>query len=119
MNEVRPFAPLYTTTAPGVSAGTLEDSVTVAASVAAAESDVFPGTTDNNFRQIQIANKALSWAHVNFGVKGAVTPATAAAGYPVAGLSVVVVTVHPEVNAASVILDEGTGNVIFTRGAGT
>lgn len=118
MNDTRPFAPLYTPTVPGVAAGTLEDSVTVAASTVAAASDRFPGTTDNNFTQIQIANRSTADAHVNFGVHGAVVAATAAS-YPVAPLSVVVVTVHPEVTGASVILDAGTGDVIFTRGAGT
>lgn len=115
--DTRPFAPLYTPTVPGGAAGTLEDSVTVAATTAAADSDVFPGTTGNNFTQIQINNESVATAHVNFGVFGAVVPATAAS-YPVAPLSVVVVTVHPEVNGASVILDVGTGNVIFTRGTG-
>lgn len=118
MNELRPFAPLYNPTVPGGAAGTLEDSVTVAASTAATPSDVFPGVGLNNFTQIQINNESVATAHVNFGVFGAVVPATSAS-YPVAGLSVVVVTVHPEVSGASVILDAGTGNVIFTRGAGT
>lgn len=118
MNDTRPFAPLYNPTVPGGAAGTCENSVVVAASTAAADSAVFPGTTDNNLTQIQINNEAIATAHVNFGVFGAVVPATAAS-YPVAGLSVVVVTVHPEVNAASVILDSGTGNVVFSRGAGT
>lgn len=118
MNDTRPFAPLYTTSAPSI-AGTNQNNVTIAATTAAAPSDVFPGTTLNDFCQIQIANKATGWAHVNFGVFGNVVEATVDNGYPVAPGGVAVVTVNAEVNGASVILDSGTGDVVLTRGAGT
>lgn len=123
-NEVRSFYPLYqkSSVSAGVStAGTLQPSVTVAGTAAAVASTVFPGTDRNNYCQIQIANQAAQWAYVNFGVLGGgltVTPATVAASYPVAPGSVVVVSVDPEVNAASVILASATGNVTFTRGEG-
>ncbi len=129
MNEQRSFYPLYlksteTAVQGGPStqvAGTLAPSVTVAGTAAAVPSTVFPGTTDNNYVQIQIANTSAQWAYVNFGVLLGgltVTAATVASGYPVAPGSVVVVSVDKEVNAASVILASGTGNVIFTRGEG-
>jgi len=124
-NEVRSFYPLYqrsSETAGATTAGTLQPSVTVAGAAAAVASTAFPGTDKNNYCQIQIANQAAQWAYVNFGVLGmsgqTVTPATVAASYPVAPGSVVVVSVDPEVNAASVILASGTGNVTFTRGEG-
>lgn len=118
MNDTRPFAPLYTTTAPGIP-GTNQNNVTVAATTAAADSDVIPGTTLNNFCQIQIANKSTGWAHVNFGVHGSLVAATVDNGYPVAPGGVAVVTVNAEVTGASIILDSGSGNVVLTRGAGT
>lgn len=123
-NEVRSFYPLYqrsSETAGAATAGTLQPSVTVAGTAAAVASTVFPGVDRNNYCQIQIANQAAQWAYVNFGVLGGgltVTAATVAASYPVAPGSVVVVSVDPEVNAASVILASGTGNVTFTRGEG-
>lgn len=121
MHDTKAFFPLYTrsNSTPAVS-GSLQPSVTVAATDAAAESSRFPGTDNNNFTQIQIANKSIEWAHVNFGISGAVVPATVATGYPVAPGAVVVVSVDPEVTAASVILDTAaaTGDVIFTRGEG-
>ena len=55
-----------------------------AANAAAVASTVFPGTLDNNYVQIQIANKTSVWVHVNFGVLGngqTVRPATLA-DYP-------------------------------------
>ena len=126
MQDTQAFDPLYkrSTQTAGVStAGSLVTSVTVAATNAAATaSTVFPGTKRNNNTQIQIANKTSAWAHVNFGVLGlTVTAATVAASYPVAPGSVVVVTVNPEVDAASVILDAAPAastSVIFTRGGG-
>lgn len=121
MHDSRAFAPLYTpsTQNPNV-AGSLQPSTTVAATDAAGASDRFSGTENNNFTQMQIANLSTSWAYVNFGVFGAVVAATVAASYPVAPGAVVVVTVHPEVSGASVILGTAaaTGNVIFTRGDG-
>jgi hypothetical protein len=124
MNEQRSFYPLYlksTETAGVTTPGTLAPSVTVAATSAAVASTVFPGTLDNNYVQIQIANTSAQWAYVNFGVLAGgqtVTAATVATGYPVAPGAVVVVSVDKEVNAASVILASSTGNVIFTRGEG-
>lgn len=124
-NEVRSFYPLYlrsSETAGVATAGTLAPSVTVAAGIAATASTIFPGTDRNNYVQIQIANKTSVWVHVNFGVLAlTVTPATLASSYPVAPGSVVVVSVDPEVNAASVISDgapAGSTSVIFTRGEG-
>ena len=133
MNELRPFYPLYLKSAETavqggpstVAAGTLVASVTVAAGVAATASTVFPGTTQNSYNQIQIANKTSVWVHVNFGVLlggQTVTAPTLAASYPVAPGGVAVVTVDPEVNAASVISDgapASSTSVIFTRGCGT
>lgn len=118
MQDTRAFYPLYSPST-GKTAGTLLPSVTVAATaVSATASTAFPGS--GNFPQIQIANKSASWAQVNFGnlTTGALTAATVAAGYPVGPGAVVVVSVDKEVNAASVILDSGTGNVVFTRGEG-
>lgn len=121
MQETRAFAPLYTATIPGGAAGTLQPCAFMGTTDAAAASPKFPGTDTNNFTQIQIANISTSWAWVNFGVFGAVTPAAAGVGYPVAPGAVVVVTVHPEVTGASAVLQTAaaTGNMAFTRGAGT
>ena len=124
MSDIISFRPLYqrSSQASAVStAGLLLPSVTVAGTAAAVASTVFPGDTVNIFAQIQIANTSAQWAYVNFGtLLGGltVTAATVATGYPVAPGSVVVVTVDREVNAASVILASGTGNVIFSRGEG-
>lgn len=115
--ETRAFAPLYTP-ASGQTPGSLISSVTVAGAATATASTVFPGTLNNQFVQIQIANQTTSWAYVNFGVFGSVTPATVAASYPVAPGAVVVVSVANEVTGASVILGTGTGNITFTRGEG-
>lgn len=120
MQETRAFAPLYTTTIPGGAAGTLQPSAFMGTTDAAANSPKFSGTDTNNFTQIQISNISTSWAWVNFGVFGAVTAAAAGVGYPVGPGAVVVVTVHPEVTGASVILQTAaaTGNMAFTRGGG-
>lgn len=122
MNEQRSFYPMYlrsSETAGVATAGTLAPSVTVAATAAAVASTIFPGTNNNNYVQIQIANTSAQWAYVNFGVLALTVPAaTVATGYPVAPGSVVVVSVDKEVDAASVILASGTGNVTFTRGEG-
>ncbi len=125
MNEQRSFFPLYTTTQytgnPAVaSGGSLQPSVTVAATDASGASAKFSGVNENTYVQIQIANQTTSWAYVNFGQFGAVAAATVAASYPVAPGSVVVVSVDPEVTGASVILGTAaaTGNVVFTRGEG-
>jgi len=120
MNDTRAFAPLYTPTIPGTSTGTLRASAFMGTTDAAAASPKFPGSDPNNFTQIQIANMSTSWAWVNFGVFGAVTPAVLGVGYPVAPGAVVVVSVDPEVSGASVILQTAaaTGNMAFTRGGG-
>jgi len=126
MQDTQSFAPVYRRTVVNAgsanTAGTLQTSVTVTASSSSATaSGVIAGANPNGNNQIQIANKTTAWAHVNFGVLGAITAATVAAGYPVAPGAVVVVTVDPEVDGASVILDAastGSSNVIFTRGAG-
>lgn len=118
MYDTQAFAPSYKPTVPdtgaGGYAGSLQNSVTVAASTVAAASARIPFGGE----QIQIANTSTAWAFVNFGVLGAVVAATAAASYPVAPGTVVVVTVDTEVSGASVILATGTGDVIFTRGRG-
>lgn len=121
MLEVRPFAPLYSATIPGGAAGTLQPCAFMGTTDAAAPSPRFSGVDTNNFTQIQIANISTSWAWVNFGVFGAVVAAAVGVGYPVAPGAVVVVTVHPEVTGASAVLQTAaaTGNMSFTRGAGT
>lgn len=124
MSEIRAFEPLYGPTGPsggpGVATpqGTLQPSVTLAATAASQATAVFPGTQTNYKQQIQIANQATVWAFVNFGVFGNIAAATVAASYPVAPGAVVVVTVDKEVTGATVILASGTGNVTFTRGEG-
>jgi hypothetical protein len=110
-NALSPFYPAYV-------AGNLLPSVTVSGAATHVESTAFPGGKDSGFYQIQIANEAATWAFVNFGVVGTLAAATVAASYPVGPGAVVVVTVHPEVTGASVILASSTGNVVFTRGAG-
>ena len=110
-------------TAGVTTAGTLSPSTTVAAVDTATASAKFAGTNDNNYVQIQIANNTTltaSWAYVNFGVFGNITPATVATGYPVAPGAVVVVSVDKEVTGASVIMGTSgaTANIIFTRGEG-
>jgi glucose/arabinose dehydrogenase len=124
MSEVRAFEPMYSPTGPsggtGVATpqGTLQPSVTLAATAASSASAVFPGSIPSYKQQIQIANQATVWAFVNFGVFGNIAAATVAASYPVAPGAVVVVTVDKEVSGATVILASGTGNVTFTRGEG-
>lgn len=123
MNEQRSFYPMYlrsSQTAGATTAGTLAPSTTVAAVDTATASARFPGTDNNNYVQMQIANLSTSWAYVNFGIFGNVTAATVATGYPVAPGTVVVVSVDKEVAGSSVILGTAaaTGNVIFTRGEG-
>lgn len=127
MSEVRAFEPLYSPTGPsggtGVATpqGTLQPSVTLAASVASQATVVFPGSVTNYKQQVQIANKTTAWAHVNFGVFGNIAAATVAASYPVAPGAVVVVTVDKEVSGATVILDAAPGtatSVVFSRGEG-
>lgn len=120
MNETRAFGPAYKASASGQQ-GTLLPSTTLAATDASQATAQFAGNKDNNgIVQIQIANLSTSWAYVNFGAFGNVAAATVAASYPVPPASVVVVSVHPEVSGATVILGTAaaTGNVIFTRGSG-
>lgn len=120
MQDTQAFAPAYKKSVPDTN-GSLLPSVTVSAS----ESSATASTKINGSGaavQIQIANKTTAWAHVNFGVLGlTLVDATVAASYPVAPGAVVVVTVDPEVDGASVILDAattGSSSVIFTRGGG-
>lgn len=119
--EQAAFEPLYIQSGPNQT-GTLAPSVTHAATDAASASPILTGTNDNNFTQIQIANvtTGTSWAYVNFGRFGSVTPVTVGSGYPVPPNSVVVVTVDPEVNGASAIMGTAaaTANIIYTRGQG-
>lgn len=117
--ETRAFQPNYTKATASAN-GTLQASVTVAASTSAAASGQLGLTSTNGPCQVQIANTTSAWAYVNFGQFGAVTAATVASGYPVAPGAVVVVSVDSEVSGASVILAAGAtaGNVIFTRGEG-
>jgi len=126
MHDTRSFFPLYQPTQqqPTAQVGQLLPSVVVAAvNVTAVPSTVFPGTLDNTYVQIQIANETSVWVHVNFGVlsSGNTVRAATATDYPVAPGSVVVVSVDPEVNAASVFADgapAASTSVIFTRGEG-
>lgn len=121
MEDTRAFRPLYTpsTQNPAV-AGTLLPCAFMGTTDAPSNSPRFPGTDRNSSTQIQIANISTSWAWVNFGVFGSVTPVGAGVGYPVAPGAVVVVTVNPEVTGASAVLQTAaaTGNMAFTRGEG-
>jgi hypothetical protein len=82
---------------------------------------VFPGSTTNYKQQIEISNTTSAWAFVNFGIFGAVTAATVAAGFPVAPGVSRTVTVDKEVTGASVILGAAPATltaIIFSRGEG-
>lgn len=117
--ETRAFAPLYTRSTASAN-GTLQASVTVTGSVAAANSTQL-GFSTNGPCQIQIANTTTAWAYVNFGVLGAVTAATVATGFPIAPGVARTVSVDPEVTGVSVILGAAPGTntaVIFSRGEG-
>lgn len=118
MADTRAFAPLYTKATASAN-GTLQASVTVAASASNAFTTQFPGQLSGNAsNQIQIANQTTGWAFVNFGIFGNITAATVAASYPVAPGAVVIISVDGEVSGAAVILGSSSGNVIFTRGEG-
>jgi hypothetical protein len=126
MQEQRAFFPLYQPTQqqPTAQVGQNLPSVTVAAvDATAVASTVFPGTLENTYVQIQIANKTSVWVHVNFGVlnSGNTVRAATINDYPVPPGSVVVVSVDPEVNAASVFANGAPAtstSVMFTRGEG-
>ncbi len=133
-NDVRSFAPLYnqsqyTRNADGTSTraydGQLAPSVTVAAvDATAVASTAIPGSGNNAALQIQIANTTSVWVRVNFGhlEGGQTVRAATATDYPVAPNDTVVVTVDPEVNAASVFAQgapAASTSVVFTRGSGT
>jgi hypothetical protein len=128
MEDTKSFGPLYkplVNSNIGTQVGECYASVTVAASNGAAvASTVFPGNLDNNFTQIQIANKTSVWVHVNFGVlSGAGTTVRAATltDMPVPPGASLVYTVHAQVNAASVFADgapSASTSVMFTRGQG-
>lgn len=122
MEDTKAFAPLYGPST-GTTAGSCLTSVSVTANNSTATASAqFPGNLDqNNFQQIRVANKATSWAHINFGKSGSITAATLAANLAVAPGAVEVFTVKGEVSGASVILDAastGSSVVQFTRGAG-
>ncbi len=133
-NDIRPFAPLYNQTQytrnpDGTSTlsyqGQLAPSVTVAAvDATAVPSTVFPGSGNNAALQIQIANTTSVWVRVNFGhlEGGETVRAAIATDYPVGPGASVIVTVDPEVNAASVFAQgapASSTSVVFTRGSGT
>ena len=119
MYDVRPFQPLYGPSA-GPNAGNFVSSLTLSASTTAA-SGALPGNIGtNDFCQIQIANTTTGWAYVNCGrTTQEMSPATVAAGYPVAPGGVVVISVPSEVAVVGVILGSSSGNVVFTRGVGS
>lgn len=131
--EVRPFAPLYNQTqftqtgaTSAVSqTGSCVLGITVAASNGVAvASAAFPGTNNNADAQIQVSNKTSVWVHVNFGSIQAPQAVRAATlnDLPIPPGMIAVVSVDPEVNAASVFADgapAASTSVIFTRGSGT
>jgi len=123
VQDTQAFAPFYKVSAPAASqVGTLNPSVTVAATAGGANASGVITGNGNLGNQIQVANTSVTaWAYVNFGaIRDAqtVTAATVAASLPVPPQSAKVFTVDPEVNGASVIMGAGTANVIFTRGQG-
>jgi len=129
MHDTRAFYPLYTQSQPappsGGSAqqGTLQPSVTVVGAVTNTFSTAFAGSVASNsgYQSLQIANKTSAWAHINLGVVGNIPAATVASSIPVAPGAVVVLSIHPEVNGAAVIMDAAPASatsVIFTRGDG-
>jgi len=93
----------------------LTASTTVAASNVAASGTL--AANPNNLRQVRVLNASTSFAYVNFGGSG-LDAATVAASMPILPQSAEVFTVDPSVTTVSVILNTGTGNVIFTRGEG-
>lgn len=126
MHDTQAFAPLYIRS--NVNGGQIGQNVAGvvvnAINAVSVASAVFPGSSDqNNFTQIQIANKTDVWVHVNFGVLlGTQTVRDATVNdYPVGPGAVVVVSVDPEVNACEVIAfgsPTGATAVVFTRGTG-
>ena len=125
MQDTKSFGPLYIRYNPtGPVQSGFAPSVTVATNQSTATaSTTIPGAGPG-FNQLQIANTTSAWAYVNVGVLlggRTVTPATVAASYPVAPGAVVVISVHSEVNAVSVISDaapSASTSVIITRGEG-
>lgn len=118
MSDVAAFNPLYITTGPaGTPAGTLQASVTIAASTSATPG-LLPG--GNSQVQIEFTNQTSAWAYINLGIANAVVAATVAASYPIAPGSDKVITVAQEVTGWSVILAAGatSGSVTATRGSG-
>lgn len=126
MHDTKSFAPLNARYNPvGPVQSTLQAGVSVTATNAnATASTVLPGSNAGGSNiQIQVANKTSAWAHLNFGtlLDNRTVRAAVVTDYPVAPGAVVVVTVDPEVNAASVILDAaptGSAVVLLTRGEG-
>lgn len=123
--DTRSFYPLYvrSNTSPSQVGANSPGTVVAASNGVAVASTAFSGTTQNNYVQIQIANKTSVWVHVNFGVLlgGQTVRAAVVTDYPVAPGGVAVVSVDMEVNAASVYADgapSGSTSVVFTRGEG-
>lgn len=99
----------------------LVTSFTVAATAVSATSTQLSGDTaiEHIRRQIRVSNTTTAWAYINFARDvSSINAATVANSYPVAPNTSTVVTVGVDVDAASVILASGTGNVTFTRGVG-
>lgn len=123
-DDTRSFFPIYIKSAPGQTGQNSAGTVVAASNAAAVASTVFSGVNgNNNFQQIQVANKTSVWVHVNFGVLlgGTTVRAAVITDYPVAPGGVAVVSVDGEVNAASIFADgapSGSTSVVFTRGQG-
>jgi hypothetical protein len=114
------FAPAYSPTT-NVTTGTLVPSLTINATTSSSTGSLpnIPSVGYSDQVQIQVANTSFSWAYINFGITSGLVPAaTVAAGYPVGPGAVIVLSVNSEVTGVAVILSSGTGNVIFSRGAG-
>jgi uncharacterized membrane protein len=121
MNDNQSFAPFYKVSNVAASqTGSFIASVTVAATAGGATaSSQLPGTPNGGGSQLFIANTSTTaFAYVNVGVNGSVTAATVAASFPIPPLATKTISVHPEVNGASVIMGAGAASVIFTRGNG-
>jgi hypothetical protein len=119
--ETRAFEPIYIPTGAIAAGGCLESITVTATNASATASAQFSGNVGGAKQQIRIANKTTAWAHISFGLFGAVEAATVADDFPVGPGAVEIFTVAPEVNGVSVILDAAPGTataVVFTRGEG-
>lgn len=130
--EVRPFAPLYAprqniAAKPGDVAvqaqqgGFLPGVATTVATSVATASAVLTGVLSSAQVQFYVANKTDRWVHINFGVFGDVRAAVLTdPGLPPG--TVMVFTVNPECNAASIFADgviAAANQVVITRGVGS